>query len=101
MPPEYLTTHRGILFQEDCLNILPFIKDNSIDCIFADPPFNIGKDYKNGYDDSKSNEEYFAWCIDWIQECCRVLKEGGAFFLYATPELNIRFGNICRNTSIS
>jgi DNA modification methylase len=31
------------IFQGDCLNVLPSIADESIDLIFADPPYNIGK----------------------------------------------------------
>ncbi len=90
---EHFTTDKGILFQGDCLELLGSMKSESIDCVFADPPFNLGKDYKNGYEDSLDEEEYFNWCNTWIQECARVLKPGGAFFLYATPELNIKFGN--------
>jgi site-specific DNA-methyltransferase (adenine-specific) len=87
----FLRTTHGLLFQDDCLNILPRIKDETINCIFADPPFNLGKNYKNGYDDNKNQSDYFLWCEQWINECIRVLKPGGAFFLYATPELNIKF----------
>lgn len=90
----YLTTSRGILFQDDCLDVLSQMEDEQVDCVFADPPFNIGKDYKNGFDDNLAHDEYIAWCRTWINECSRVLKKGGAFFLYATPELNIQFGNI-------
>ncbi len=34
------------------------------------------------------------WCREWILECCRVVKPGGAFFLYATPELAVQFAPI-------
>lgn len=89
----FLTTAKGALFEGDCLDLLAEMKDNSIDTVFADPPFNIGKDYKNGFDDSTSQSEYLTWSKKWIAECARVLKPGGSFFLYATPELNIKFGN--------
>ena len=90
---EYLTTKRGILFEGDCLELLSKMKDSSVDMVFADPPFNLGKDYKNGYDDNVIELEYYSWCEEWIHECCRVIKPGGAFFLYATPELNLKFAN--------
>lgn len=89
----YLTTLRGALYQDDCMNILPFMQNDVVDCIFADPPFNLGKDYKNGYDDNQQREIFIEWSHQWIKECSRILKPGGAFFLYATPELNIIFGN--------
>ncbi len=90
----YMTTTRGMLFDKDCLQILSFMKSESIDCVFADPPFNIGKDYKNGYEDKLSAHQYLQWSEKWIEESCRILKPGGAIFIYATPELAIQFGNI-------
>lgn len=88
----YLTTSRGILFCDDCLNVLSSVKDNSIDCVFADPPFNLGKDYKNKYNDNLSDGAYYSWCFEWLGECHRVLKPGGALFVYALPAIAIRFG---------
>jgi site-specific DNA-methyltransferase (adenine-specific) len=90
----YLTTTHGVLFSEDCLDVLPNIRSDVIDCVFADPPFNLGKDYNNGFNDNMSEDEYLEWCRRWIAECCRVLKPGGAIFIYATPELAIHFGGI-------
>ena len=83
-----------MLFDDDCLEILGGLNPEVVDTVFADPPFNIGKDYKNGYHDKVSHINYISWCREWISECCRVLKPGGAFFLYATPELAIQFAPI-------
>ncbi len=90
----FMTTSLGVLYDADCLEVLREIKPGVIDTVFADPPFNIGKDYKNGYDDRVGQAEYIAWCRQWILECCRVLKPGGAFFIYATPELAVQFAPI-------
>lgn len=90
----FLTTLHGVLYQTDCLELLGRLRSESVDCVFADPPFNLGKDYKNGFDDRLGEAHYFEWCRSWIEACTRVLKPGGAFFLYATPELAIRFANI-------
>lgn len=89
----FLTTAHGVLFQADCLTVLRQICSETIDMVFADPPFNLGKDYKNGFNDNVSREAYFAWCHKWILECARILKPGGAFFVYALPELALRFGS--------
>ncbi|MCG8604844.1 site-specific DNA-methyltransferase, partial [bacterium] len=64
-----------------------------MDCVFADPPFNLGKDYKNGFNDHVQESEYLEWCSQWIYECARILKPGAAFFLYAIPELAIKFAS--------
>ena len=50
--------------------LLEHMKSEAIDTVFADPPFNIGKDYKNGYNDKKTKSEYLTWCREWILECC-------------------------------
>jgi len=89
----YITTQHGVLFSEDCLEVLKILKSETVDCVFADPPFNLGKNYRNGFNDKVEEAEYYSWCWQWISECSRVLKPGGAFFLYATPELAIHFAN--------
>lgn len=43
-----LSTQYGMLYQMNCMDLFSMIKDDAIDCIFADPPFNLGKDYGNG-----------------------------------------------------
>jgi site-specific DNA-methyltransferase (adenine-specific) len=88
------TTSRGILFSDDCLRVMAHVDSDSIDTVFADPPFNIGKDYKNGYDDSRSESDYLEWSQAWLRQAVRILKPGGALFVYATPELAIRFGAV-------
>lgn len=90
----YFTSTHGALYATDCLKVLRSIQSGVIDTVFADPPFNIGKDYKNGYNDRVAHSEYMKWCREWIQECCRIVKPGGAFFIYATPELAVQFAPI-------
>ena len=94
MMKPFLTTSHGVLYDADCLDVLKRMKSEAIDTVFADPPFNIGKDYKNGDNDKVDRDAYLAWCRTWIHGCCRVLKPGGAFFIYATPELAIQFASI-------
>jgi site-specific DNA-methyltransferase (adenine-specific) len=89
----YLTTRHGVLFMDDCLNVLRSMKSGVVDTIFADPPFNLGKDYKNGFNDKVQENQYLAWCKEWINECARILKPGGAFFIYAIPELAVKFAH--------
>ncbi|MDJ1178007.1 site-specific DNA-methyltransferase [Roseofilum sp. BLCC_M91] len=83
----------GVLFEQDCLTILENIEDRVADVIFADPPFNLGKNYGQKSDDLRSDDEYLSWCFSWIKECCRILKLGGSFFLYNLPKWNIILGN--------
>ncbi len=84
-----LTTALGTLHHADCLDVLPTLGSGSVDCIFADPPFNLGKDYGKRIDDARTEGDYVAWCRRWIDELVRVLAEGGALFLYNLPKWNI------------
>ncbi len=43
-------TENGILYNADCLDILPQIPNESIDFILTDPPYGIGSDERNGID---------------------------------------------------
>jgi len=61
----------GALFSSDCMAVLPYIKDEVVDTVFADPPFNLGKEYGENFSDLKPDEEYLSWCKDWIGECIR------------------------------
>ena len=90
--PKY-TTARGALFKGDCVKLLECLSDGIVDTIFADPPFNIGKEYGASVNDRRTEAEYVEWCHSWIEECIRVLKPGGSFFLYNIPKWNILFAN--------
>jgi site-specific DNA-methyltransferase (adenine-specific) len=77
----------------DCLDVLPQMVTETVDLVFADPPFNLGKDYGNGVNDSLKDHEYLEWCKRWMAERIRLLKPGGAFFLWNLPRWNIEHGH--------
>lgn len=82
-----LATGLGLLYETDCFNLFAALNDGVIDCIFADPPFNLGKDYGRGpMKDTLKKHEYLKWSFGWIDECIRVLKPGGALFIYILPQ---------------
>ncbi|MGB7667091.1 MAG: site-specific DNA-methyltransferase [Candidatus Acidiferrales bacterium] len=89
--PSY-STALGALFAKDCLKALPNFRDCVVDTVFADPPFNVGKAYGDTTNDRLPEEQYLAWCKDWVQECVRVLRPGGSIFIYNLPKWNISIG---------
>ena len=70
----------------ESIECLKKIKDNSIDLIFADPPYNIGKDFGNNKDKWESAEMYINWCKTWIDECFRILKDTGTFYFMTATQ---------------
>lgn len=87
-----ITTRFGALFNMDCLKLLEQMHDESVDCVFADPPFNLGKVYGDHFSDNMTEAEYLDWCRQWLSECIRVLKPGGSLFVYNIPKWQISLG---------
>jgi len=70
----------------DSLTVLKKIKSNTIDLIFADPPYGIGKDFGVTKDNFADIDEYLDWCITWIDECMRVLKTNGTMYFMSSTQ---------------
>ncbi len=85
-------TELGALWAGDCMALLPAVADGVIDTVFADPPFNVGKLYGASTDDALPEKQYLDWCRTWVRECVRIVKPGGAFFLYNLPKWNVLLG---------
>jgi site-specific DNA-methyltransferase (adenine-specific) len=78
--PVELQEFLGSIHCEDCVAGLRRVPNDSIDLVFADPPFNIGYEYDE-YDDRLDEQKYLDWCSEWMSEIRRVLKPDGAFWL--------------------
>jgi site-specific DNA-methyltransferase (adenine-specific) len=87
-----LRTRLGKLYQADCMAVLPTLAAESVDTVFADPPFNLKKRYGAKSSDDQPDSTYLGWCRGWLAECIRVLKPGGSLFLYNLPKWNIPLG---------
>jgi site-specific DNA-methyltransferase (adenine-specific) len=69
----------------DCLEVLSKIDNNSVDMVFADPPFNLEKKY-GSYNDRKPMEVYLDWCKQWLNEMVRITKPTGSIFVHNVPK---------------
>lgn len=85
-------TQLGQLYRGDCLEFLLALPDASVDMAFADPPFNLGKDYGPGITDAVRMDEYLTWSRDWLGQLVRVLRPGGALFVFNLPQWLIEYG---------
>lgn len=82
------STKLGELYQADCIEFLRTVESDTVDLVFADPPFNLDKIYPSKMDDNIKEEEYLKWMEGWLKECCRVLKHGGALLTWNLPSWN-------------
>ena len=73
-------------FQARCN--LTKLKAKSVNLIFADAPYNIGKNFGNNQDKWQSVHQYIDWCKIWLNECMRVLADDGTmYFMTATQHM--------------
>ena len=86
------------IYQGDAIEVLQNkIEDNSIDLIFVDPPYNIGKDF-NGLRDKWSNDEdYLNWCYQWINLLLKKLKNSGSLYIMTSTQFMPFFDIYLRN----
>ena len=87
-------TELGELYQGDCISLMKQMPSNSVELIFADPPFNLNKIYESGIDDRLSEEKYIQWTEEWILECIRILAPGGSLYIYNIPYWATHISNI-------
>ena len=80
----YFETEYGKLFNYDAIKYLKQLESNSIDLIFADPPYNIKK---AEWDTFSSQKEYVDWSMEWISEAQRVLKRTGSLYVCGFSEI--------------
>jgi modification methylase len=94
----------------DCLEVLPQIPENSIDVIFADPPYNLqlsqdlwrpNQTRVAGVDDSwdkfPERNEYDQFTRNWLAACKRVLKKTGTIWTIGTYHSIYRVGAILQD----
>jgi adenine-specific DNA-methyltransferase len=76
----------AVIYRGDCLQVLSGLPDGSVDLIFADPPYNIGKKFSEFNDVWPSEKAYAAWCFQWLAHCIRLLKPSGSLYLMASTQ---------------
>jgi DNA modification methylase len=65
------------VIQGDCIEEMKKLPDKSIDMIYVDPPYNMGK----GVWDTFKDDEFLIFTENWIRECIRLLKDRSHLFI--------------------
>ena len=84
MPEIYYKHPNGYLWKGDSIKWMKSLADESVDMIFADPPYNIKK---ADWDSFENQEEYIKWSMMWIEESARILKPTGTLFICGFSEI--------------
>jgi site-specific DNA-methyltransferase (adenine-specific) len=74
----------GQLYQGDSIAWLGSLENESVDLIFADPPYNI---HKADWDNFENQEAYIQWSLQWIQQASRVLTPIGSLYICGFSEI--------------
>jgi len=101
------------IYRGDCIEILQQFPENSVDLIFADPPYNL--QLKNSlyrsdqtkvnavndkWDKFSSFNEYDRFSMAWLKECKRVLKETGTIWVIGSYHNIFRVGKIMQDLEL-
>lgn len=83
---EEFSNNNGRIIHGDALEVLQQIPDESIDLIFVDPPYNIGKNFAGRKDKWKTDKDYLDWCYQWIDLCIQKVKPNGTLYLMTSTQ---------------
>lgn len=85
----------------DVLDELRKLPSASVDLVLTDPPYNIGVTQQhNGKKKALEwdrRADYHEWCMEWLAECCRVLKDNGVLYFWHN-DIEQRSGYMSPNT---
>ncbi|TSA21085.1 MAG: site-specific DNA-methyltransferase [Actinomycetales bacterium] len=95
-PAPFFETRNSSLYLGSCVEVMNSFPEQSVDMIFADPPYNLSNDgytvhagkrvsvNKGVWDKSEGTENDFIFHQSWIEACKRVLKENGTIWISGT-----------------
>ncbi|HGL6370546.1 TPA: adenine-specific DNA-methyltransferase [Citrobacter koseri] len=83
--PQFFGDESKKIIHGDALSELKKLPPESADLIFADPPYNIGKNF-DGLVESWDEETFLARLFECIDECHRVLKKHGTMYIMNSTE---------------
>jgi len=76
----FLPVTRFNLRQQDCIEGMSRLTNESIDLVVTSPPYNLGIGYGQ-YADRQDRQSYLNWCANWAAQIRRILRSNGSLFL--------------------
>ncbi len=100
LKPFYQNKAKSIsLYQGNCIDIMKQIDNETIDLIFADPPYNLSNGgftchagrmvpvHKGDWDKSRGLDDDHLFNLYWLEQCQRVLKPNGTIWVSGTSHV--------------
>ena len=82
-----MTKDSTTIYLGDALDILASeVPDGSVQLIFADPPYNIGKQLANFRDKWPTDSAYIDWCREWLALCIDKLDQTGSLYVMCSTQ---------------
>lgn len=72
---------RNKLVCQDIFSVLPNLPDQSVDLMFADPPYNLTKNFNDRKFKKTSTGEYEEWLDSWLSQTVRLLKPTASIYI--------------------
>jgi modification methylase len=98
------------IIQGECIEVLKTFPDESVDLIFADPPYNLQLNQElwrpnltlvdavdDDWDQFPDFDSYDQFSQAWLVECRRVLKSDGSIWVIGSYHNIYRLGNLMQN----
>jgi site-specific DNA-methyltransferase (adenine-specific) len=80
----FIRTSLGALYNSDAIDWIAGLPSGSADLVFADPPYNIGRETWDSFD---SDLDYLRFTEQWVAHCARVLKPTGSAYVCGFSEV--------------
>ena len=72
---------RDRVFCQDVFEVLPKLPEQSVDLLFADPPYNLTKSFNDRKFKKISIDKYSEWLDSWLSLVSRILKPAGSIYI--------------------
>jgi site-specific DNA-methyltransferase (adenine-specific) len=65
----------------DAFDVLPLLQPATFDLLFADPPYNLTKQFGRESFRRRASDEYFDWLTSWLAMCRPLLKKTASVYI--------------------
>jgi site-specific DNA-methyltransferase (adenine-specific) len=79
--PASVAEVRDHIFCQDLFTALPRLPEQSVDLMFADPPYNLTKSFNDRKFRKTSLDEYSEWLDSWLGPAVRILKPTASVYI--------------------